>query len=163
MHHALLYRMHHIIPFSTFHFQTAMNLLFLRLAPVENAHHSSAAAETPLSIRPGGTSFRRAYLTAHSGSVPVRGAESGCLISRDVDLLRQLLRSVSSACSASVTARNSTRYSCVIFDISSASRPASHAVCGGGQGFPVPPGHGISIHGNGEKCCRNTSPLFRKR
>ena len=92
MHHALLYRMHHIIPSSTFHFQTAMNLLFFRLAPVENAHHSSAAAETPLSIRPGGTSFRRAYLTAHSGSVPVRGAESGCLIPRDVDLLRQLLR-----------------------------------------------------------------------
>ena len=84
--------MHTIIPFSTFHFQTAMNFLFLRLALVENAHHSSAAAETPLSIRPGGTSFRRAYLTAHSGSVPVRGAESGCLIPRDVDLLRQLLR-----------------------------------------------------------------------
>ena len=161
--------MHHIIPFSTFHFQTAMNLLFLRLAPVENAHHSSAAAETPLSIRPGGTSFRRAYLTAHSGSVPVRGAESGCLIPRDVDLLRQLLRLDHSVAQrlqrllTSVTARNSTRYSCVIFDISSASRPASHAVCGGGQGFPVSPGHGISIHGNGEKCCRNTSPLFRKR
>ena len=87
-----LYRMHTIMPFSTFHFQTAMNLLFLRLAPVENAHHSSAAAETPLSIRPGGTSFRRAYLTAHSESVSACGADSGRLVPRDVDLLRQLLR-----------------------------------------------------------------------
>ncbi len=107
MHYTLLYRMHHIIPFSTFHFQTAMNFLFLRLAPVENAHHSSAAAKRLYQSGPAERRSAGPIFTAHSGSVPVRGAESGCLIPRDVDPSASccasiiLSRSASSACSAS--------------------------------------------------------------
>ena len=92
MHHALLYRMHHIIPFSTFHFQTAMNLLFCVWRPSKTC---ITAPPQRKRLYQSGLAERRSagpIFTAHSGSVPVRGAESGCLIPRDVDLLRQLLR-----------------------------------------------------------------------